>query len=49
MFLSCTHARITYYGSHEKYLFVRHVFLKMFRWTTQFHEFFRNISILYLC
>jgi len=28
---------------------VRHVFVKKFRRTTQFHKFFRNISILYPC
>jgi len=49
IFQLCTHARITKCGSREKKLFVRHVFVNKFRRTTQFHEFFRNISILCLC
>ena len=36
-------------GSHEKWLFVRHVFVKKFWRTTQFHEFFKYISTLYPC
>jgi len=48
IFQLCTHARITKYGSREKYLFVRHVFVKRFWRTSQFHELFKNILILYL-
>jgi len=48
LFQLCTHARITKYGSREKYLFVRHVFVKRFWRTSQFHEFFKNVLILYL-
>jgi len=49
MFLFCTHARITWYGSHKKWLFVRHVFVKQFRRTTHFHELLKNISPLCPC
>jgi len=28
---------------------VRHVFVKKFSRTSQFHEFFRNVSVLYPC
>jgi len=49
IFQLCTHARITKCGSCEKQLLVRHVFAKTFRWTTHFHEFFKNISSLYPC
>jgi len=49
IFQLCTHARITKRGSHEKSLFVRHVFVKNFRWTTHFLEFFKNISTLCPC
>jgi len=48
IFQLCTNARITKYGSREKYLFVRHVFVKRFWRTSQFHEFFKNILILHL-
>jgi len=44
-----THARIMKYGSREKSLIVRHVFVKTFRRTTHFHDFFINISTLYPC
>jgi len=49
IFQFCTDARITKCGSREKWLFVRHDFVKKFRWTAHFHEFFRNISTLYPC
>jgi len=49
IFQFCTHARIMKCGSREKWLFVRHVFVKKFRRTTHFHEFFKNISTLYPC
>jgi len=47
IFQLCTHARITKYGSREKYLFVRHVFVKRIRRTSQFHQFLKIISTLY--
>ena len=40
---------ITKCGSREKWLFVRHVFVKKFERATQFHGFFKNISTLYPC
>jgi len=47
MFQLCTHARITKCGSHEKWLFLRHIFVKKFWRTSEFHEFFKIISALY--
>jgi len=44
-----THARITKCGSRERWLFVRHVFVNKLSRTSQFHEFFKNISTLYPC
>ena len=49
IFQLCTHARITKYGSHQKWLLVRHVFVKKFWRTSQFHELSKNISNLYPC
>jgi len=49
VFQLCTNARITKYGSREKYLFVGHVFVKRFRRNSQFHVFLRIISTLYPC
>jgi len=49
IFQLCTHARITKCGSHERQLFVRHVFVKKIWLTSQFHEFVENISILCSC
>jgi len=40
---------ITKCGSCEKWFFVRHVFVKKFLRTLQFHWFFKNISTLYPC
>jgi len=44
-FKFCTHDRITKCGSREKWLFVRHVFVKKFRRTTHFHKFFKNFQL----
>jgi len=49
LFQLCTHARIKTCGTREKYLFVRHVFVKKFWRSSKFHEFFKNISTLYPC
>ena len=44
IFQLCTQVRITKCGSREKQLFVSHVFVKKFKRTTHFHEYFKNIS-----
>jgi len=49
IFQFCTCAGITKYGSRERQLFVRHVFVKKVRRTTEFREFFKNILTLYPC
>jgi len=49
IFQLSTHARITKCGLLERWLFVRHVFVKKSWQTSQFHEFLKNISTLYPC
>ena len=43
------HARITHCESYESQVFVKHIFVNKFCRTSQFHEFFKNISTFCPC